>query len=98
MELVINTDFPVKPRRTASQKNKLLAFSMEEESKAIIRARYPELGTYLQDIAFPQDVFSYPAFNYYKISNTVSNETIELIASRVEPVYEEVRAKILSEI
>jgi len=98
MELVINTDFPVKPRKTASKKNRLLAFSMEEESKAIIRARSPEFGTYLQDITFPYDISSYPVFNYSKISNKVSSETIEFIASLVEPIYEEVRARILSEI
>ena len=95
MELVINTDFPVKPRKTAAKKNKLLALSLEEQSKAIIRTRYPEFGIYLSEITFPQDISSYPIFNYYKISNRVSIETLAFIASLVEPVYEEVRASIL---
>ena len=72
MELVINTDFPVKTSRAATKKNKLLASSIEEQSKALISARHPEFRIYLSEITFPQDISSYPVFNYYKISNRVS--------------------------
>jgi len=98
MELLINTDFAVKTSRAVAKKNKLLALSLEEQSKALISARYPEFETYLSEITFPQDISSYPVFNYYKISNRVSIETLAFIASLVEPVYEEIRARVLLDI
>ena len=95
MELLSNARLPANVRESAAKKSKLLVRSIEERAKALLRARYPEFEIYLSEITFPQDISSYPEFNYYKISNRVSGETLAFIASLVEPIYEEVRARIL---
>jgi len=60
-------------------------------ARPAVLARYPEFRIYLSGITFPQDISSSPEFNYYKISNRASGETLAFIASLVEPIYEQVR-------